>query len=203
LLAADEERLLPTITSRCQRLELKTVSSERVQDVLVNSYNVDDDKAKLLARLCHGRLGWALSALEDSDMLEQRSQRIDRLASLLTAGIEQRFAYAQELAGQFSQDRKAGREVTELWVDWWRDLMLIKGGCQEAIINVDFEAVLKEQARGLSLSQMKEFLANLGLLQDAISKNVNPRLALEWLMLSLPRSESRKHAIPRVRKAVS
>jgi DNA polymerase III gamma/tau subunit len=65
--------------------------------------------------------------------------------------------------------------------------MLIKGGCKEAIINVDYETVLEEQARGLSLSEIKEFLANLGLLQEAISKNVNPRLALEWLMLNLPR----------------
>jgi len=202
LLAAEEERLLPTIISRCQRLELKPVSSERVQEVLVNSYNVDDDKAKLLTRLCHGRPGWALSALADSDMLEQRSQRIDRLASLLTVGIEQRFAYAQELAGQFSQDRKAGSEIAELWVDWWRDLMLIKGGCQGAITNVDFDKVLKEQARVLSMSQIKESLANLGLLQEAISKNVNPRLALEWLMLNLPRRENRKHAIPRFRQAV-
>jgi DNA polymerase-3 subunit delta' len=106
---------------------------------------------------------------------------------LLTAGLEQRFAYAQELANQFSQNRKAGAETTEIWLDWWRDLMLIKGGCQEAIINVDYGTVLEEQARGLSLNEIKEFLANLGLLQDAISRNVNPRLALEWLMLNLPR----------------
>ncbi len=193
LLAADEERLLPTIISRCQRLELKPVPSERVQEVLVNSYDADGDKAKLLTRLCHGRLGWALSALADCDMLEQRSQRIDRLASLLTAGTEQRFAYAQELASQFSQDRKAAAEITEIWVDWWRDLMLVKGGCQEAIINVDFETVLNKQASGLSLSGIKEFLTNLGLLQEAISKNVSPRLALEWLMLNLPRRENFQH----------
>jgi DNA polymerase-3 subunit delta' len=202
LLAAEEERLLPTITSRCQRLELKPVSSERVHEVLVSSYNVDGDKAKLLTQLCHGRLGWALSALADSDVLEQRSQRIEGLASLLTAGTGQRFAYAQELASQFSQDRKAGAEIVEIWVDWWRDLMLIKGGCQGAITNVDFDKVLKEQASGLSLSDIKESLANLGLLQEAISKNVNPRLALEWLMLNLPRREGRRRATPRFKQAV-
>ncbi len=187
LLAAEEERLLPTIISRCQRLELKPVLSERVQEVLVNSYNVEADKAKLLSQLCHGRLGWALSALTDCDILEQRSQRIDGLVSLLTAGLEQRFAYAQELANQVSQNRKGGGEITEIWLDWWRDLMLIKGGCQEAIINVDYREVLEEQAGRLSLSKIKEFLTNLGLLQEAISRNVNPRLALEWLMLKLPR----------------
>jgi DNA polymerase-3 subunit delta' len=189
LLAAEEGHILPTIISRCQRLELKPVPSERVQEALVNSYNVDADKAKLLTQLCHGRLGWAVSALANDDILEQRSQRIAKLVSLLTASLEQRFAYAQELASQFSQNRKAGAEIVETWLDWWRDLMLIKGGCQEAIINVDYETALEEQAGGLSLSEIKGFLANLGLLQEEISKNVNPRLALEWLMLNLPRKK--------------
>jgi DNA polymerase-3 subunit delta' len=189
LLAAEEEHLLPTIISRCQRLELKPVPSEQIQEVLVNSYNVDVDKAKLLTQLCHGRLGWAVSALVNVDILEQRAQRIEKLVSLLAASLEQRFAYAQELASQFSQDRRAGAEITEIWLDWWRDLMLIKGGCKEAIINVDYEVVLEEQAWGLSLSEIKGFLADLGLLQEEISKNVNPRLAWEWLMLNLPRKK--------------
>jgi DNA polymerase-3 subunit delta' len=192
LLAAEEERLLPTIISRCQRLELKPVPSERVQEVLVNSYNLDADKAQLLTRLCHGRLGWAVSVLANDDILQQRSQKIDRLVSLLTAGLEQRFAYAQDLAIQFSQNRKAGGETIEVWLDWWRDLMLTKGGCQDAIINVDYRTVLEEQASGLSLSEVKESLTNLGLLQEAISQNVNPRLALEWLMLNLPGRKHRK-----------
>ena len=157
--------------------------------MLVNSYNVDADKAKLLTQLCHGRLGWALSVLENADILEQRSQRIARLVSLLTAGLEQRFAYAQELASQFSQNRRAGLEIIEIWLDWWRDLMLIKGGCQESIINVDYEVALEGHARGLSLSEIKGFLADLCLLQEEISKNVNPRLAMEWLMLNLPRKK--------------
>jgi DNA polymerase-3 subunit delta' len=186
LLASEEERLLPTIISRCQRLELKPVPSERVQEILISSYDVDANKAKLLTQLCHGRLGWALSALANDDILQQRSQRIVKLSSLLPAGLEQRFAYAQELASQLSQNRRAGAEIIEIWLDWWRDLMLIKGGCREAVINVDYERTLEEQARELSLSEIEGFLANLCLLQEEISKNVNPRLALEWLMLNLP-----------------
>jgi len=128
LLAAEEEHLLPTIISRCQRLELKPVPSERIQETLINSYNVDADKAKLLSQLCHGCFGWALSALTNDDILEQRARRMDTLFSLLTPtsrSLEQRFAYAQELASQFSQNRRAGAEIIEIWLDWWRDLMLI------------------------------------------------------------------------------
>jgi len=194
LLAAEEGHLLPTIISRCQRLELKPLPSEQVQEVLVSSHNVDADKAKLLAQLCHGRLGWALSALANDAILEQRSQRIAKLVSLLTADLGQRFAYAQELASQFGQNRRVGAEIIEVWLDWWRDLMLIKGDCKEAITNVDYKIGLEEQARGLSLSEIEGFLANLCLLQEEIAKNVNPRLAIEWLMLNLPRRESHKHS---------
>jgi len=194
LLAAEEARLLSTITSRCQRLELKPVPSEQVQEILINSYNVDVNKAKLLTQLCHGRLGWALSTLANDDILEQRAQRIAKLISLLTARLERRFAYAQELASQFSQNRRAGSEIMEVWVDWWRDLMLIKGGCKETVTNVDYETVLEKQAGGLSLSEIKGFLANLCLLQEQISKNVNPRLALESLMLNLPGKTSNMKA---------
>ncbi|MEE8620401.1 MAG: DNA polymerase III subunit delta' [Dehalococcoidia bacterium] len=192
LLVAEEEHLLPTVISRCQRLELKPVPSEHVREALVNSYNVEDNRAKLLAQLCRGRFGWALSALANDDILEQRSQRIDSMVSLLTASLDQRFTYAQELTSQFSQNRRAGAEIIEIWLDWWRDLMLIKGDCQEAIINVDYKTVLEEQARGLNLGEIKEFLNSLCLLQDAISKNVNPRLASEWLMLNLPRKNRLK-----------
>ncbi len=193
LLSTEEKHLLPTIVSRCQRLELKPVPAKRIKEVLVNSYNVEPDKANLLARLCHGRLGWAVSALADDDILEQRSQRMSKLSSLLGASLEQRFAYAQELANQFGESRKAGAEILEAWLDWWHDLMLAKGGCPEAIINVDYETVLTEQAQALSLSEIESFLAALCLLEEYVSKNVNSRLAWEWLMLNLPRKERYKH----------
>jgi DNA polymerase-3 subunit delta' len=186
LLVAEERYLLSTIISRCQRLKFRPVPLKRVQEVLINSYKVDAHKAKILAQLCHGRLGWAVSVLSNNDILEQRLQRIGKLSSLLGAGLEQKFTYAQELANQFAQNRRVGVEITEVWLDWWRDLMLIKGGCQEAVINVDFEATLVAQARGLSLSEIEGFLDALCLLQEGISKNVNPRLAWERLMLYLP-----------------
>ena len=187
LLAAEEQRLLPTVASRCQRLELKPMSLEQTQKILANSYNVDLAKAKLLAHLCQGCLGWALSVLADDNLFQQRCQTVDKLSSLLIASLEERFAYAQVLATQLSQDRKFVAEVAKIWLSWWRDLMLIKGNCKEAIINIDYEAVLEKQTRVLSLSEIKGFISRLSSVQEEISQNVNPRLALESLMLNLPR----------------
>lgn len=194
LLAAEEQRLLPTVVSRCQRLEMSPVPSERVHETLVSSYHVDADKARLLTNLCHGCPGWALSALANDDILEQRSQRIAGLACLLTANLEQRFAYAQELAIQFNQKRRSAAETMAMWLDWWRDLMLIKGGCKQAIINTDHEPTLEDQANELTLGEIEDFLGNLCLLQKEMARNVSPRLALEWLMLNLPRRSPRSRS---------
>jgi DNA polymerase-3 subunit delta' len=187
LLASEERRLLPTIVSRCQRLDLKPLPLMQVQKVLIDSYNVDSTKAEFLARLSHGCLGWAISALADDDILRQRAQRVAIISSLTSTSLEQRFAYAWEIATQFSQNRKTVAKEMGIWLRWWRDLMLIKGDCKEAIINIDYGVALEEQAENLSLSEIKQFLANLRLVQEEISKNVNPRLAFESLMLNMPR----------------
>ena len=190
LLAVEEKHLLPTIISRCQRLELKPVPREQIQGMLVDFHSVDPSSARLLAQLSQGCPGWALSALSDDNMLKQRSERIANLSSLLTASLERRFTYAQELATQFTQDRRLVAEIIEIWLGWWRDLMLIKGGCKDAITNIDYEEELREQANTLSLTQVKEFLADLRSAHKEIFKNANPRLAFELLMLNLPRKAS-------------
>jgi len=189
LLASEERRLLPTIVSRCQRLELKPMPVEQTQQILAQRYQLDPKEADLLARLSHGCLGWALSAVENKEILEQYRLRIVKLSSLLTANLEQRFAYAQELATQFSQERRAISEIMETWIDWWRDLMLIKGNCKNSITNVDYEMTLEKQAMVLTLSEINGFLNNLRLIKEEIFRNLNPRLAFEWLMLNLPKKE--------------
>jgi DNA polymerase-3 subunit delta' len=187
LLAVEEGRLLATITSRCQRLELKPLPLDQVEQVLVRNYAVEHTKAPLLARLSHGCLGWALSALQEDDILQQRHERITRFSSLLTASLEQRLAYAADLAGQFSQDRKSAIETLGLWLEWWRDLLLIKAGCTAHITNIDYEKALEKQAKMLDLAEIKEFLSRLRLATQQLSQNINPRLACESLLLNLPR----------------
>ena len=187
LLAVEEARLLPTIISRCQRLELRPVPRERIESILVASCGVQPDRAGFLARLSDGCLGWALSAISDDSLLDRRSREIDRLSSLLTAGFDQRFAFARDLAAQFGQNRRAAMETMATWLAWWRDLMLISSGCKSAIISVDYEQALEGAAKSLDLGTIKDFIARLYLAREEVLRNVSPRLAFDALMLDLPR----------------
>jgi DNA polymerase-3 subunit delta' len=189
LLASEENRLPPTVTSRCQRLDFKRLPTKEIQGILIDRYNINPDEANLLARLSHGCLGWAISAIKDNNLLSQRAQNINKFVSLFTANLEQRFACAQEWATQFNQQRRSVIEIIETWIDWWHDLMLIRGSCEELTTNIDYKASLELQATNLTMREINGFIANLCLVKEQISKNINPRLLLEWLMLNMPKVE--------------
>ena len=190
LLTSEEERLLPTVVSRCCRLELKPVPPGEMQKALTARYNIEPGKASLFARLSHGCPGWAISAEQDDALLHQRAENINKLASLLTANLEQRFAYAQELAAQFSKQRKSVIEIIDAWIGWWHDLMLLKGGGAESITNIDYKDTLEKQAGYLTLEETSDFIARLRRAKEQLNKNINPRLLLEWLMLNIPGRKS-------------
>jgi DNA polymerase-3 subunit delta' len=191
VLLTTNDRLLPaTVISRCQRLELFPLAVAEVEAVL-NQRGIEPSKARLLSRLCHGCIGWAISAAFDSGLLQQRAEQLDRLIDIVNADYEERFAYATQLAAQFSQDRGMVQELLDLWLDYWRDLLLISVGCSETITNVDRMAMLVDVSRGYNLVQIRTFIDNIRAAEEQLRQNANPRLVLETLMLSIPEREGR------------
>ena len=186
LLTSDEEALLPTIRSRCQRLELRPLAQEEVADLLVEEHGLSSEQAHLLSRLSGGRLGWAMAAATDAAVLEERGRRLDRLLEVVDGGLEVRFEYARELAAQFTRDREAVRQVLVEWLQWWRDLLVLKEGVLELVVNQDRQEALErlvQRFRPLEIAAVvQEVMATL----ERLEQNANPRLSLEVLMLALP-----------------
>ena len=190
ILLTTNERLLPaTVVSRCQRVELLPLAVTEVEAALNRSWSIEPQKAKLLARLSHGCLGWAVATALDQHLLEQRAERLDELLDIITADCEERFAYATQLATRFNQNRGLVQERLDLWLDWWRDLMLVKVGLSDAITHVDRLVMLTDMARGYSLAQIKSFIDSIRAAGKQLKQNANPRLVLEVLMLSVPEVE--------------
>jgi DNA polymerase-3 subunit delta' len=182
LTTSEPALLLPTIVSRCQVLPLRPLPRKQVQNALVERWGGEKAQAELLARLSGGRLGWAVDALTEPRTLEARAKWLDELQALLQQGPVERFRYAQQL----SKDQAATRDALTLWLSWWRDVWLAAGGCQEGLSNLDRLAALQESAsRYGQRGAHKAMLALRGALWQ-IERNVNSRLALELLMLSLP-----------------
>jgi DNA polymerase-3 subunit delta' len=186
LTAAETGVLLPTIVSRCQVLSLRALPIPRVKEALASQWSAPPEQADLLAALSGGRLGWAVRALQDEALLARRQEHLDQLASLLRLGRVDRLAYAAAL----SRDPALVREVLSLWMTWWRDVFLVAAASRVEVTNVDRIEALRRQARYISTRQAQRMVAQVRSTLRSLDQNVNLRLALEVLLLSLPNEAS-------------
>ena len=191
LLTSQEDRLLPTIRSRCSRVELSPMAEEPLTRYLVENHKVESQEARLLARLSKGCLGWALMALEDPLTLERRTTELDRLIGLLGASVEQRFHAASDVANLYYRDREEALETLAIWLSWWRDLLVLREAGPEWVYNQDYAEKLEEWKSAYTPGQIAGFIGAMAKTLEALNSNVNARLGLEALMLSLPVPESR------------
>lgn len=183
ILTADSaERLLPTIISRCQPLNLRPLPVEEVREALELAYDAPQDIARTLAQLSGGRIGWAIDALRDPTLLDQRTAALDALAGVLGENRRARFALAEQLG----KDRADLRALLEAWQAFWRDVLIVAAGSRSAITNYDRHDHIAVVAQSVGADGAEIALNATRRTLDYLGKNVNVRLALEVLLLDYP-----------------
>ncbi|MFQ5947074.1 MAG: DNA polymerase III subunit delta' [Anaerolineae bacterium] len=181
LTAADSAALPPTVVSRCRPFGLRLVPAEEIEGALIERWGQDPERAGFLAGLSGGRMGWAVTATQDDAVLKAREETLAVLAGVLPQGRAERFFAAEKLA------RRADLStLLEMWRAWWRDMLLVREGATEGLVNLDQREALDAEAKAYSLEEIAGAVATLGGTQHHLDRNVNPRLALEVLMLDLP-----------------
>lgn len=183
LLAQQAEALLPTIVSRCQVVALRPISRPVIEQTLIAQWGVDAQRAQLLSHVCNGRLGWAVSAATKPKLLERRTQRLDDLVSLLRGKRVARFTYAGSLA---QQPPESILESLELWISWWRDVLLLTSHSPMPLTNLDRRPELLQAAKRCDVASAQAALGVLQVTLGQLASNANTRLALEVLLLNLP-----------------
>ncbi|MBI3287455.1 MAG: DNA polymerase III subunit delta', partial [Chloroflexi bacterium] len=181
LTALDPSALLPTIVSRCQVFNLRPLSTERIREALIDRWAMERERAEVLAALADGRMGIVVEAASDEESVPARSEQLDELLTLARASRAERLVQAESLARQEEIEKILG-----LWASWWRDLLLVKAGVPQAVQNIDRRSELEKEARGYELAEIEGALASLNRTLERLEKNVNPRLALEVLLLEMP-----------------
>ena len=187
LLTSDVESIFPTIISRCQWIGLNYLALSDIARELQKTLDVPPQEAMNLARLSKGRIGWALEAAREPQIMEDYATELERMASLLDDTLEERFAYAGEMAALYARNREKALEQLKMAVGWWRDLLVLKKGEREFVSNTPALEALQRHAGWIPTPQVVEAIKRTRDTIGYMEANVNPRLALEVLMLSLPR----------------
>lgn len=182
LTARDASMLLPTIVSRCQTISLRPVPKETIERALIDRWGANADKARLLARLSAGQLGWAVRANAEQALLDARNAHLEQLLASLQEGRAERLTRVEKLSGD-DDDLPA---LLEDWLGWWRDVLLVQNGDGGRITNVDRAELVRELAERIPLAEIQHAIKSVRATAQYLAQNVNTKLAMGNLMLELP-----------------
>jgi DNA polymerase III subunit delta' len=183
LVTAREMRLLPTVRSRCHRLALCPVPTA-VLAAALEERGLPGAEAYALARLAHGRPGLAIALATGPSLAQRWQEEVHRAASIPRLGVRQRLEMAQAIAAE--PDPWGPAWVLEVWRRWWRDVLLVQSGAQELVSHVTMMDELESLASSVPPAMVAPFLEAISRTLSYLEDNVNPRLALEALLLAAP-----------------
>jgi len=207
------ERLFPTIISRCQILKFYSVPKEEIERYLVDELrsssrrgdrrrnlflrssppfanarvrkqNILESEIKQMVELSEGRPGRALDFMSDPQKLKTQKTVISDLISMSNSDLAFRFQYAKNLVEEdksssspfvntrVTKELQNLKDTLDIWLRHFRSVLI--------------SSINTASQTGYSLNKLRDIIKLIQETNFLISTtNVNPRLALEILMMEL------------------
>jgi DNA polymerase III subunit delta' len=173
--------LLPTIVSRCQHVRFNPIPVNLLAAALTQNLTMDQKEAEFIAAMANGSFSRAL-ALKNADWIFRRNWIIKETENLDTGSVAVILALAEKMAK--SKDKESIHDLLEMIKTWHRDLVIAKY-CPNKIINKDLMENIRNVTRQYPQNMLLRRMAVIQQAQKEIDTNVNPRLVLETLFLTL------------------
>ena len=182
LLTNNAETFLPTILSRCVRLDIKVVADNKIKKYLMEKYEIPDYKAEVCVAFAQGNVGKAIQLADSEDFNEIKNSAIQLIKRMddielyeMTEAIKQISGYKLQINDYF-----------DLIMIWYRDVLLYKA---TADVN---KLVFKEEVYEIKKAASKTSYGGIETILEALDKaklrlnaNVNFDLVIELLLLTI------------------
>lgn len=170
------EILFSTILSRCEIVKFYSVPETEIKNYLI-SKEIPEKEIQEIIKISQGRPGVAIDLVTDLQKLENQRQKTKELIRILNSGLVARFKYVKELSQNFQEMK----EALSIWLSYFRNILLARltpsPSEKERGFGGLFQYSSEKLKNNLNLIQSTNFLIS--------TTNINPRLALENLMLEL------------------
>jgi DNA polymerase III subunit delta' len=179
LTASRPDRLLPTITSRCQRLRFDALAVEEIERALTERAGLDPVRAGLLARMADGSYTQALTLAGSEELAERRDQVLHFFRYAYSDKVGPLDDLISTLAGRGREPLKATLVLMLVWV---RDLVLARAlGAEAPIVNVDQAGAVHRFVAGVPEADLDAIAGLVEHAVELVERNANAALVLTVL----------------------
>lgn len=177
LISSNMRNILPTIISRCRILKFQDLTQDRLEEFLL-SRKLSPRNAKLFSRLSNGDVSLAIKYSEDPELLSKREDIIN-----MTDRIIRKTEFIFDEMKFFKDKKDDFNDILNFMIIWYLDLVYIKSGREDFVVNIDKLDLLKLQ--DLSIDRAIHSYDALINALGRKEKNVNFDLNIEKLLIDL------------------
>ena len=182
LLTTNADAFLPTILSRCIRLDLKPVANDKLKDFLMKKCEVVDYQADICVDFSQGIVGKAIrlaSCAQFNEIKEAALQLVKRVKDIdlseMIGAVKQVSEYKLDINDFF-----------DIMMIWYRDVLLYKATADvNGLIFKDEVYEIKKQANTSSYHGIQLILEGLEKAKMRLDANVSFELVIELLLLTI------------------
>lgn len=182
LLTTNAGMLLPTILSRCVKLDLKPVSPKLIRQYLMEQLEIPEYRADICTAFAQGNVGKARRlALSDSfgEMLEHALHLVKYISEMevsdLIEDLKKINTYKMEI-----------NDYLDLLMVWYRDVLMFKATRDaDSLIFSDELNGIRQKAKESSYEGLECIIKALEKAKVRLNANVNFDMAMELLLLTM------------------
>jgi len=181
LIAPNSGGLLPTVRSRCVRLNFSPLGRHEVAAYLDSQTVTMRNDSESLAAMSMGSIGLALK-LKKEELFEKRRDWAKTLSSLKPGDYHSAMAAAEDLG----EDRDGTLSFLGWAESWYRDLLVYQATHRsDELVNLDMLPEIERQVATIKLDRLHLSMQKASSAAAGIQRNLNRRMILEDLLFTV------------------
>lgn len=185
LICSDPQKLLTTIISRTQRIQVGTVEEDALASFLVDKTQIDPEKAQHLAMSCEGNISWALDKAQHEN-LSMATWFAEWMRAVYSKNLSKLSQLADDFDGLAKEEQKG---ILEYALHMFRQCLyqmagtpqLIKSLEKERTFIANFSKTLHQDTIGRMSEKVSEVYYHLE--RNARAKMVHLDLSLQLIRM--------------------
>lgn len=182
LLTTKADSFLPTVLSRCIRLNIKPVPDEKIRDFLMKNYQIPDYQAEISVAFAQGNVGKAIQLAVSDNFKELKDSAVQLMKRVKDIEIYE----MGEAVKQISNFKLSINDYFDIMMIWYRDVLMYKATIDiNSLIFKEQVYEIKKQASNSSYHGIQKILEALEKAKIRLNANVNFDLVIELLLLTI------------------